>query len=167
VAHQLQLTIADWVTEVHDTIIRSRAASTTRTRSRSAARAADFLAAHAQVLGYFERVASEYERKPARRPHLLGRSLSYVDLSMFQMIEACATRFRTPCSGSSRLPRLIALHDRVARGAHRRLPESSRRLKFNGRHLPHYPSSMSDIRHWIALCCCSRYARAMQTPKTR
>ena len=41
-----------------------------------------------KFLGYFERVARQ-----SRRPHLVGGSLSYADLSVFQVVEGLRYAF--------------------------------------------------------------------------
>src|SRR6266436_2831914 len=83
-AHQLQLTIADLVDEVHDThhpIASSLYYEDQREEARK--RAADFLRSRApKYLGYFEKVL---ERNPSGDRHLVGARLSYPDLSLFQI----------------------------------------------------------------------------------
>ncbi|MBV9202288.1 MAG: glutathione S-transferase, partial [Alphaproteobacteria bacterium] len=83
--HQLQLTIADFVDEVHDThhpIASSLYYEDQREEAR--ARAADFLKSRApKYLGYFERVLERNARRPA---HLVGTELTYPDLSLFQVV---------------------------------------------------------------------------------
>src|SRR5215475_3762008 len=77
-AHQLQLTIADFVDEIHDThhpIAGSLYYEDQRREAR--ARSADFLKSRAtKYLGYFERVL---ERNKAGDGHLVGGSLTYPD----------------------------------------------------------------------------------------
>src|SRR5437763_2015738 len=84
-AHQLQLTIADFVDEAHDThhpIASSLYYEDQRREAR--ARAADFLKSRApKYLGYFERVL---ERNPAGPARLVGAELTYPDLSLFQLV---------------------------------------------------------------------------------
>src|SRR5215831_12718993 len=80
-AHQLQLTIADFVDEAHDThhpIASSLYYEDQREEAR--ARAADFVKSRMpKYLGYFERVL---ERNRAGNRHLVGAELSYADLSL-------------------------------------------------------------------------------------
>ena len=131
-AHQLQLTIADFVDEAHDThhpIASSLYYEDQRREAR--ARAADFLKSRApKYLGYFDRVL---ERNPAGPAHLVGAELTYPDLSVFQIV--AGTRYAFPRAMARlepKYPRVVALHDRVAA-----LPRiavylaSDRRIPFN------------------------------------
>src|SRR5947209_9418185 len=109
-AHQLQLTIADFVDEAHDThhpIASSLYYEDQRREAR--ARAADFLKSRApKYLGYFDRVL---ERNPAGPAHLVGAELTYPDLSLFQIV--AGTRYAFP-RAMARLepqyPRVVGLH---------------------------------------------------------
>src|ERR1700728_3251680 len=80
-AHQLQLTIADFVDEIHDT--HHPIASSLYyedQRPEATRRTADFLANRApKYLGYFERLLTNKGR-------LVGARLSYPDLSLFQIV---------------------------------------------------------------------------------
>ncbi len=84
-AHQLQLTIADFVDEAHDT--HHPIASSLYyedQRNEALARAADFRRSRMpKYLGYFERVLA---RNNSRGGHLVGARLSYPDLSLFQIV---------------------------------------------------------------------------------
>jgi glutathione S-transferase len=112
-AHQLQLTIADLVTQIHDThhpisgwlfFEQQRPAAKLRTRDFWRYRVPKFL-------GYFERVIAK-----SRGPYLLGRRLSYVDLSLFQIVEGLRYAFPKRMKRFERkVPRVIALRDRVAK----------------------------------------------------
>jgi glutathione S-transferase len=110
--NQLQLTIGDFVAEVHDTH-HPIAAGLYFEDQRPAARrrAADFLKNRApKFLRYFERVL---ERSGGH--YLLGRRLTYADLSLFQVVEGLRYAFPTAMRRLERkLPRVTALHDRVA-----------------------------------------------------
>jgi glutathione S-transferase len=111
-AHQLQLTISDLVVEIHDThhpvsgwlyFEEQRPAARRRTRDFWRYRVPKFL-------GYFERVLTK-----SGGPHLLGRRLSYVDLSLFQIIEGLRYAFpRRMKRFERKVPRVIALRDRIA-----------------------------------------------------
>ena len=83
--HQLQLTIADFVDEAHDThhpIASSLYYEDQRQEAR--ARAADFLKSRVpKYLRYFERVL---ESNPTGPAHLVGAELTYPDLSLFQLV---------------------------------------------------------------------------------
>lgn len=112
--HQLQLTIADVVTEVHDT--HHPVASGLYYEDQKAAakkRAADFIANRLpKFLGYFERVLGA---NPSRGRYLVGARLSYVDLSLFQLIAGLRYAFPKAMKRAERdYPGLVALHDLVA-----------------------------------------------------
>jgi len=112
--HQLQLTIADLVAEVHDThhpIAGSLYYEDQRAEARR--RAADFVTTRApKFLGYFERVL---ERNPAGDGHLVGARLTYPDLSLFQVVDGLRYAFpRAMARLEKSVPRVIALHDGVA-----------------------------------------------------
>jgi glutathione S-transferase len=81
--HSLQLTFTDFISEIHDThhpIASSLYYDDQKTEAKR--RTEDFLKNRApKYLGYFERVLKENGGK-----HLVGRSLTYPDLSLFQTI---------------------------------------------------------------------------------
>jgi len=83
--HQLQLTIADWVVEIHDThhpLGPSLYYAEQKTEAKR--RTADFLAARLpKYLGYFERVL---ERNPEGGEYLVGHTRTYADLSLFLVV---------------------------------------------------------------------------------
>jgi glutathione S-transferase len=110
--NQLQLTIGDFVGEIHDTH-HPIAAGLYFEDQRPAARrrAADFLKNRApKFLRYFERVL---ERGGGH--YLLGRGLTYADLSLFQVVEGLRYAFPKAMRRLERkVPRVTALHDRVA-----------------------------------------------------
>ena len=129
---QWQLTIADLLTEVHDSHHPIASGLYYREQKPEALRrAADFTAARLpKFLGYFERILA---RNPHGDTYLVGAALSYADLSMFQII--AGLRYAFP-HAMQRLapghPRLLALHQRTA--SRPRLAAylaSSRRLPFN------------------------------------
>src|SRR6266852_3542090 len=102
--HQLQLTISDWLVEVHDThhpVGSGLYYEDQKPESRR--RAEDFRASRLpKFLGYFERV----ER---------SKTITYLDLSLFQMIEGLRYAFpRTMQSVERKYPNLLALHERIA-----------------------------------------------------
>jgi glutathione S-transferase len=140
-AHQLQLTIADWVVEVHDTHHPISAGLYYEEQKREAKRrAADFRAERLpKFLDYFEQVL---KRSPKGTDYLLGKAVSYVDLSMFQMIAGLRYAFpRAMARLEPTHPGLVALHDRVS--VRRRIAaylSSKRRLPFNQQGIfRHYP----------------------------
>ena len=137
--HQLQLTIADLVGEVHDTH-HPIASGLYYEDQRPAAkrRAADFARNRApKFLAYFERVL---ERSGG--PYLNGRASTYVDLSLFQAVQGLRYAFpRAMRRLERKIPRVVALQDRVA--ARPRIAAylaSDRRIPFNQSGIfRHYP----------------------------
>jgi glutathione S-transferase len=131
-ANQLQLTIADWVAEVHDThhpITGSLYYEEQKAESRR--RAADFTAARLpKYLGYFERILG---RNSKGAEYILGKKVSYVDLSLFQMV--AGLRYAFPRAMARLEPKhrcLVALHDRVStRPRLAAYLKSDRRIPFN------------------------------------
>jgi glutathione S-transferase len=113
-AHQLQLTIADLVQEVHDTHHPIAGGLYYEDQRREARRrAGDFVENRApKFLSYFERVLA---RNPAGDHHLVGARLSYPDLSLFQIVAGLRYAFPLAMAGlEKRHRRIVALHDRVA-----------------------------------------------------
>lgn len=129
-AHQLQLTVTDLVVHIHDThhpvsgwlyYEEQKPAAKRRT--------ADFWRYRMpKFFGYFERVLKNNGGR-----FMVGRRLSYVDLSMFQVIEGLRYAFPKRMKRfEKRMPLLVALHDRVAArprikaylGSERRIPFS-------------------------------------------
>ena len=131
-AHQLQLTIADLVTEVHDSHHPIAAGLYYEEQKEEAARrGADFTAERIpKFLGYFEAVL---ERNPDSDAYAVGDALSYVDLSLFQIVAGLRYAFpKTMRRLAPEHPRLLALHDRVAAGPRiAAYLASRRRLAFN------------------------------------
>jgi glutathione S-transferase len=139
--HQLQLTIADIVDEVHDThhpIASSLFYEDQREAAR--ARAKDFVERRLpKYLGYFERVLA---RNPSGDHHLVGARFSYADLSLFQVVSGLRYAFpRAMARLAPQHSRIAALHDRVA--ARPRIAaylSSPRRIAFNEHGIfRHYP----------------------------
>jgi glutathione S-transferase len=111
-AHQLQLTISDLVVEIHDTHHPiSSWLYYEEQRPAARRRTADFWRHRVpKFLRYFERVLAENGGK-----HLVGRRLSYVDLSLFQIVEGLRYAFPKRMKRfEKKVPLVIALHDRVA-----------------------------------------------------
>jgi glutathione S-transferase len=111
--HQLQLTIADLVVEIHDThhpvtswLYFEEQIPSAKRRTR------DFWRYRVpKFLGYFEKLLGR-----SGGPWLLGRRLTYVDLSLFQIVEGLRYGFPKRMKRfEKKIPRVIALHDRVAR----------------------------------------------------
>jgi glutathione S-transferase len=140
-AHQLQLTIADFVAEVHDThhpIANSLYFEQQRPEARRRTR--HFLDERVpKYLGYFEQVLLD---NPRGKGHLVGKALSYVDLSVFQVIAGLRYAFpKTMRRVEPDYPGLVALHDAVSMQP--RLAAylaSQRRIPFNESGIfRHYP----------------------------
>jgi glutathione S-transferase len=130
--HQLQLTLADLVVEVHDTHHPIASNLYYEDQRREAKRrAADFLNHRLpKYLGYFERVLARNHRGPA---HLVGGRLTYADLSLFQVIAGLSYAFPNAMARSRRRYRnVMALYGRVAgRPRIAAYLASERRLPFN------------------------------------
>jgi glutathione S-transferase len=128
--HQLQLTITDLVVQIHDThhpisgwlyYEQQKPAAKRRT--------ADFWRHRVpKFLGYFERVLQRNGGK-----YMVGRRLSYVDLSLFQIVEGLRYAFPKRMKRFERkVPLLIALHERVAqRPRIKAYLSSKRRIPFS------------------------------------
>ncbi|HQR51972.1 MAG TPA: glutathione S-transferase family protein [Burkholderiales bacterium] len=110
--HQLQLTVGDLVSETHDThhpIAVGLYYEEQKAEARR--RAADFLHARlGKFLDYFERVLA---RNPRRGGWTVGGKISYVDLSIFQVVAGLRYAFPRAMSKGAH-PRLDGLHARVA-----------------------------------------------------
>jgi glutathione S-transferase len=125
--HEVQLTIADFVAEVHDThhpvgvgLYYAQQKPEARRRAR------DFRTQRMpKFLGYFERILAA--------GGVAGRRVTYADLSLFQVVAGLRYAFpRALQSLEPSHPRLAALHDRIA--ARPRLAPylaSPRRIAFN------------------------------------
>jgi glutathione S-transferase len=131
-AHQLQLTIADFVTEIHDTHHPvASALYYEEQRDEAAVRAADFLARRApKFLDYFERLLA---RQPTGRGYLAGRRRSHADLSLFQVVAGLRYAFpKNMARLEKKIPRVVDLHDRIAERPNiRAYLASPRRIAFN------------------------------------
>jgi len=139
--HQLQLTVADFVAEIHDThhpIAASLYYEEQKTEAKR--RAADFLEHRMpKFLGYFETVI---RRNKHRSGWLVGGSLTYADLSVAQVVAGLKYAFpRRTGTLLGRFPGLVSLHERVfARPAIQAYVSSGRRIPFNESGVfRHYP----------------------------
>ena len=128
--HQLQLTVTDLVLEVHDThhplgpslyYEDQRAAAKKRTGEFWKERVPKYL-------GYFEGLL-----KGSGGAWLTGRRLTYVDLSLFQIVEGLRYAFPGRMKAfERRIAGLVGLHDRVAaRPRIKAYLASQRRIAFN------------------------------------
>lgn len=134
--HQVQLTIADFVVEVHDTHHPVGSSLYYEDQKREALRrAAEFRAERLpKFMAWFEAILRRNPRNAgAATPHLVGARLSYADLSLFQVVEGLRYAFpKAARKALKKAPMVVALHAGVA--AHRRLRkylESERRIAFN------------------------------------
>jgi glutathione S-transferase len=129
-AHQLQLTVADLVVEIHD--IHHPIASGLYyedQKKEAKRRSEDFRDARVpKYLGYFDDVIDR-----SGGPFLLGRRLSYPDLSVFQIVEGLRYAFPRMMKRLERkFPRVVGVRDRVAsRPRVAAYLASERRIAFN------------------------------------
>jgi glutathione S-transferase len=140
-AHQLQLTIADWLYETgqtHHPIANALYYEDQIAEAKK--RASHFTSTRmAKFLGYFERIL---KRDSQGGDFVFGKKVSYIDLSLFQMIEGLRYAFpRTMARLEPQHPRLVASHDTVlARPRIAAYLSSLRRLPFNQQGIfRHYP----------------------------
>jgi glutathione S-transferase len=128
--HQLQLTITDLVLEIHDThhplgpslyYEDQRAPAKTRTEEFWEQRVPKYL-------GYFEQIL-----EASGGTFVTGRRITYVDLSLFQIVEGLRYAFPKRMKAFERkIPGLVGLRDRVAtRPRIKAYLESDRRIPFN------------------------------------
>ena len=128
--HQLQLTIADLVQEVHDThhpLGPSLYYEDQKTPARQ--RTDEFWTERVpKYLGYFEELV-----KDNGGGYVSGRRMTYVDLSLFQIVEGLRYAFPGRMKAfEKKITALVSLHDRVsARPKIRAYLESDRRIPFN------------------------------------
>ena len=131
-AHGLQLTVTDFVAEIHDTHHPiSNELYYEDQKKEAKARTAAFLDHRLpKYLGYFERVL---EGNPDGEGHPVGAGLTYVDLSLFQLAEGLSYAFPNAMAKfPAKYPRLAALRDSVkARPRIAAYLASPRRLPFN------------------------------------
>ena len=145
-ANGLQLTVTDFVAEIHDTHHPiSNALYYEDQKEPAKARAAAFLDNRLpKFLGYFERVLEE---NPAGPEHTVGDLADHVDLSLFQLSEGLAYAFpRAMAKFSTKYPALARLCASVrARPAIANYLASPRRLSFNKSGIfRHYPELDRD-----------------------
>lgn len=137
--HQLQLTVSDFVKEIHDTHHPVGSGLYYEDQKPEAKRYTNnFLDERApKYLGYFEAV-----RAKSGGPFILGRKATYVDLSIFQLVEGLRYAFPLAMKRVERkVPKLIELHDRVGnRPGIKAYLGSPRRIPFNEMGIfRHYP----------------------------
>jgi glutathione S-transferase len=111
--HELQLTVTDFLVEIHDTHHPVAPSLYYQDQKREARRrAADFLENRApKFLDYFAGVLS---RNPRSDHYLVGSRLTYVDLSMFQLMAGLSYAFpRAMAKSARKYRRLFSLRSRV------------------------------------------------------
>ena len=140
-ANQLQLTIADWLYETgqtHHPI--ANVLYYEQQADEAKKRAAHFTANRIpKFLGYFERILKQNGKGG---DFIFGKKVSYVDLSLFQMIEGLRYAFpKTMARLEAQHAKMAALHDRVLlRPRIAAYLSSPRRLAFNEQGIfRHYP----------------------------
>lgn len=137
--HQLQLTVTDFVKEIHDThhplggeFYYEDAKPEAKRFTRS------FLSGRTpKYLGYFESVLNK-----SGGPYTLGRKVTYVDLSLFQLVEGLRYAFpRAMRRIERKTPHVVAAHEKVAeRERIKKYLASPRRIAFNESGIfRHYP----------------------------
>jgi len=137
--HQLQLTITDFVKEIHDTHHPVGSGLYYEDQKPEAKRFSEnFLEARVpKYLGYFDGIL-----KKSGGPFTLGRKASYVDLSLFQLIEGLRYAFPKAMKRLERdVARVVTVHDKVAeRPGIKKYLASPRRIAFNEMGIfRHYP----------------------------
>lgn len=140
-ANGLQLTITDFVAEIHDThhpIATSKYYEEQKDEAK--ARTAEFLKHRVpKFLGYFERVLTQ---NPDGSTQIVGNHITHVDLSLFQVLQGLRYAFpKAMRDHADRYPALTRLHDAVeARPRITAYLNSPRRLAFNESGIfRHYP----------------------------
>ncbi|MBK9266289.1 MAG: glutathione S-transferase [Polyangiaceae bacterium] len=114
-ANQIQLTIMDLVSEVHDTHHPIASSLYYEDQKAEAKRRAETFVSSRMphFLGYFEALLQRNAHGHGK--HLVGNKLTYVDLSMFQVLEGLTYAFPQAFSHlNPSMPRLLALREHVA-----------------------------------------------------
>ena len=145
-ANGLQLTISDFVAKVHDTHHPISTDLYYEDQREAAQRNVEafFAVRMPKFLGYFERIV---DRNPFGPDHAVGEAATYVDLSLFQVVEGLLYAFpRATADFGQRYPRLTALHAHVAaRPMIAGYLQSDRRIPFNETGIfRHYPELDRD-----------------------
>jgi glutathione S-transferase len=137
--HQLQLTVTDFVKEIHDTHHPIAGGLYYEDQKAEAKKFTHYFLKDRvpKYLGYFESVLQK-----SGGPNVLGAKFSTMDLSLFQLIEGLRYSFPKAMTRIERkTPRVVALRDRVAaRPRIKAYLASARRLPFNESGIfRHYP----------------------------
>lgn len=130
--HQIQLTIADFVTEAHDTHhpIGSDLYYEDQ-KPEAVRRAQEFRKSRiTQILAWFETIL---ERNPKGDSFLVGARMTYADTSLFQLVEGLSYAFPKAMKRElKKAPKVAALRDRVeSRPRIKAYLSSDRRIPFN------------------------------------
>ena len=153
--NQLQLTVADFVTEIHDTHHPISSALYYRQQKAEARRRTRYFRNERipKFLGYFEQVLS----RGGRGHYMAGSVFSYADLSMFQLIAGLRYAFPKKMRKLEQdYPGLMSLHDRVAAR-----PNIAGYWRRNGASRSTRTESFATILNWMG----SKRVLA-QTPRT-
>ncbi|CDZ47085.1 glutathione S-transferase [Neorhizobium galegae] len=145
-AHGLQLTITDFLAEVHDTHHPiSTADYYEDQRQEAKARSKAFLKHRVpKFIGYFDRIIAA---NPTKSGNAVGDTLSYADLSLFQLAKGLAYAFPHAMKNfDSDYPHVAKLRDAVAKRPNiEAYLKSKRRLAFNESGIfRHYPDLDQD-----------------------
>jgi glutathione S-transferase len=140
-ANGLQLTITDFVGQIHDTHHPISSGLYYEDQKEAAKQASEaFLSERLpKFMGYFESVVS---RNPFGAEHAVGATLTYVDLSLFQLFEGLRYAFPMATAKLAKTyPKLGALNKRVAKRPNiAAYLASDRRIAFNTSGVfRHYP----------------------------
>jgi glutathione S-transferase len=146
--HQLQLTIADFLVEIHDThhpVAGSLYYEDQKKEARRRSR--DFVQNRMpKYLGYFEKALAQ---NASGTRYLVGAHLTYADLSMFQVIAGLSYAFPSATRKAARkYPRLLSLHSRIQdRPRIAAYLASPRRIPFNNEGIFRYYPELDAARH--------------------
>jgi glutathione S-transferase len=143
--HEIQLTTTDFIVEVHDVHHPVGTSLYYEDQKPEALRRAQAFRSERmpKYLRWFETIL---ERNPKNKagsmPHLVGGKLSYVDLSLFQIVEGLRYAFpKASAKVLKKTPLVLAVHGGVAR--HKQIAAylaSDRRIAFNSQGIfRHYP----------------------------
>jgi len=131
-AHQLQMMVTDFIKEAHDTHHPMGSSLYYEEQKPEAWRyTQNFLDMRLpKYLGYFERVLERNSKGPQ---YMVGDCASYVDTSMFQIVEGMRYAFpNAMAKAESLVPKLVALHRQVSlRKKLAAYLASNRRIPFN------------------------------------
>jgi glutathione S-transferase len=130
--HQMQLTIADFVLEAHDTHHPIASGLYYEDQKEEAARRTQDFRDN-RVAKYFDWFETILARNPAGPKHLVGDKIAYVDLSLFQVVAGLTYAFPKLMKRELRkYPKVVALHKAIAmRPRIKAYLDSPRRIPFN------------------------------------